>query len=77
MRGLVHGEFLAFAGIVSLCEMADTGASVERCETQPGEAGAWPGRVVVRELLKWRCYGLMKFSGPVDGHVLRAWTPCV
>ena len=36
-------------------------------ETQPGEAGAWPGRVVVRELLKWRGYGLMRFSGQVDG----------
>ncbi len=46
-------------------------------ETQPGEARAWPGPVVLRELLKWRGYGLMRFSGQVDGHVLRAWTPCV
>ncbi len=23
-------------------------------ETQPGEAGAWPGRVDLRELVKWR-----------------------
>ena len=36
-------------------------------ETQPGEAWAWPGRVVVRELLKWRGYGWMRFSGQVDG----------
>ena len=36
-------------------------------ETQPGEAGAWPGRVVVRELLKWGGYGLMRFNGQVDG----------
>ena len=28
-------------------------------ETQPGEARAWPGRVVGRELLKWRGYGLI------------------
>lgn len=50
---------------------------VERCETQPGEAWAWPGRVVVRALVKWRGSGLMRFNGQVDGHVLRAWTPCV
>ena len=36
-------------------------------ETQPGEAGAWPGRMVVCELLKWGGYGLMRFSGQVDG----------
>ena len=29
-------------------------------ETQPGEAGAWPGRVVVRELLKWRAVRSLK-----------------
>ena len=36
-------------------------------ETQPGEAGAWPGWGVVRELLKWGDYGLIRFSGQVDG----------
>ena len=33
----------------------------------PAKRGAWPGRVVVRALLKWGGYGLMRFSGQVDG----------
>ena len=35
--------------------------------TQPSEAWAWPGWVVLRELVKWRDYGLIRFSGQVDG----------
>jgi hypothetical protein len=31
-------------------------------ETQPGEAGAWPGWVVVFELLMWRVYGLNQIA---------------
>ena len=42
-------------------------ANVVVNETQPGEAMAWPGRVVVRELVKGGDYGLMRFIGQVDG----------
>ncbi len=33
---------------------------VERYETQPGEAGAWPRRMVVRELLRWGAVSSLK-----------------
>jgi hypothetical protein len=39
-------------------------------ETQPGEAGAWPGRVVVRALMKWGGYGLVTITAVGSGATL-------